>query len=174
MRSRSPSAGARRRRRPAGQRNHVNSGIPYPSERENGRRKRGAGLTASGADLVKPGGSGTAGEAEEEEASWSSTAQRRARPLPFSIATARGIDGLPCCRRGLRFRRWCEAGIGTRGAGDCSSQVATAQLVGRWFFRIGPYVIAYSRIGPVACSGSAWAVLWYFVVLGLFGSRPTV
>jgi hypothetical protein len=28
-------------------------------------------------------------EEEEEEASWSSTAQRRARPLPFSIAGGR-------------------------------------------------------------------------------------
>jgi len=43
-----------------------------------------AASSASGADLVKPGGSGTAGE--EEEASGSSTAQWRARPFPFSIA----------------------------------------------------------------------------------------
>ena len=61
-----------------------------------------AGLTASGADLVKPGGSGTAGEAEEEEASWSSTAQRRARPLPFSIAAARGSTTCPAAGPPLR------------------------------------------------------------------------
>jgi hypothetical protein len=56
--------------------------------RERGEEEDG---TASGADLVKPGGSGKADEEEEEDASWSSTAQRRARPLPFSIAGGR------CC-----------------------------------------------------------------------------
>jgi len=61
----------------------------------------GVGVTASGADLVKPGGSGTAGE---EEASGSSTAQRRARPFPFSMPAGRGseIDDLA-----LRRRRFC-------------------------------------------------------------------
>lgn len=58
-----------------------------------------AASSASGADLVKPGGSGTAGE--EEEASGSSTAQRRARPFPFSIAAGRcsEVDDLMLRRR---------------------------------------------------------------------------
>lgn len=55
-----------------------------PNQRRDERGRGGVGVTASGADLVKPGGSGTAGD--EEEASGSSTAQRRARPFPFSIA----------------------------------------------------------------------------------------
>lgn len=57
---------------------------------ESFRCRAPAASSASGADLVKPGGSGMEEwEEEEEEASWSSTAQRRARPLPFSIAGGR-------------------------------------------------------------------------------------
>ena len=60
----------------------MNCGIQSQTSEKDERG--GVGVAASGADLVKPGGSGTVGE--EEEASGSSTAQRRARPFPFSIA----------------------------------------------------------------------------------------
>jgi hypothetical protein len=61
---------------------------------------------------VNPGGSGKADEEEEEEVSWSSTAQRRARPLPFSIASGR------CCCRARFVDRPCTAiGRHRRGGG---------------------------------------------------------
>jgi hypothetical protein len=74
---------------------------------------------------VKPGGSGTAGE--EEEASGSSTAQRRARPFPFSIAAGRcsEVDDLM-----LRRRR---SGPSASGAGlgtvTSASQPRTSRAV---------------------------------------------
>jgi hypothetical protein len=45
-------------------------------------------VIASEVDLVKPRASGTVGPEEDEE-SWSSTAQGQVRPLPFSIASGR-------------------------------------------------------------------------------------
>jgi len=92
----------------------------------------GVGVTASGADLVKPGGSGTVGE--EEEASGSSTAQRRARPFPFSIAGGPMLGDRRPGAPPLAFLRPAASGLetGTSASPSCRFAASRLQLVGLW------------------------------------------
>ena len=116
----------------------------YPSERETGGGNRGGGAYGVGrgsgeAGGVRDGGGGGVVEVDRPAA-------RQALALIHRRCS--GINDLPCRRpaaAGFGFGVGARLGSG-RGAPATAPpelQVATAQLVGRWVFRIGPYVIAY-------------------------------